>query len=709
MALAAGEYLGRYEILALIGAGGMGEVYSAADRPLDRVVALKVSKEEFCERLTREGRAIAALNHPHICAVHDIGPNYLVMEYVDGAPIQGPLPVADALRLGSQIADALAFAHSKGITHRDLKPANIMVTASGVKLLDFGLAKLTIPGDSEVTRTIAGNVMGTASYMSPEQAQGQPADERSDIFSFGVVLYEMLSGRRAFLGNTAIAVLAAVVRDQPVPLDAPPEVTRVVDRCLRKSPAERFQTAAELHAALEAAAASKPEEEASSIAVLPFTNLSGDQENEYLSDGLAEEIVHGLSHVPRLKITEPTSAFFFKGKHVKIADIARELGVQHVLEGSVSKADNRIRVTAQLLQAADGIHLWSQRYDREMTDVFAIEDEISAAIADQLEVHLTGRQHATTNLAAYEAFLEGRHYWRLVTPANFAKALEHFLRAAELDPGYAPAHLGIADYYFGLAAMGLAPARQALADSRAAALRAIQLDQNLGEAHAALGRVAALCYEWTDAEHHYRRALEVKRSPDTLINHAFRYLLPRGRFDEALSEFDQALLQGPLSLDIRYGRAMTLVYLRRYEQAVEYLKQTCDIDPGFWLAHYGLAMALLLDQRPEKAAGIIDKDLQVHGGLAYPLRMLGWINARAGRTEEAQRILVELRNLNVPSYTGIALTYLGLGDQDAGFQWAERAIEERETFISMLKVDPLFDSLRSHPHYRALLHKMNLA
>src|SRR5712691_7879766 len=384
MSPAPGTRLGPYEIVAPLGSGGMGEVYKAIDTRLGRTVAIKFLKGGHTDRFQREAQAIAALNHPHICTLHDVGPDYLVMEYIEGAPLRGPLPAEDAIRLAIQVTEALEAAHAKGITHRDLKPANILVTHSGVKLLDFGLAKLpersASASEATLTQTQAGTIVGTVCYMSPEQAQGLPIDARSDIFSFGSVLHEMLSGQRAFSEDTALATMAAIVRDEPRPLDASPELQRIVARCLRKAPQDRFQTIAEVRAALERIPA-KPAGEHPSIAVLPFANMSADKENEYFSDGLAEEIINELAQLPGLKVTARTSAFAFRGKEQDIQKIAEALHVSSVLEGSVRKSGNRLRVTAPLINAADGYHLWSQRYDRELAEVFAMQDEIAAAIA----------------------------------------------------------------------------------------------------------------------------------------------------------------------------------------------------------------------------------------------------------------------------------------------------------------------------------------
>jgi len=398
---APGVQLGPYKIDAALGTGGMGEVWKARDTRLNRFVAIKKCQARFSQRFAREAQAIAALNHPHVCQLYDVGPDYLVLEYVDGTPLKGPLGIEETVRLAIQIASALEEAHNKGILHRDLKPGNIMVTAAGTaKVLDFGIAKIEDPllhaGDTSWTRSMAtteqGVAIGTPAYMSPEQAQGHAVDARSDIFSFGLVLYTMVSGRRAFRGDTLFEVLTGLVKDDPAPFEAPSALKSVVMRCLAKQPSDRFQSMAEVRGALQQAlpkpGEAKPELEGPSIAVLPFANMSGDKEQEYFSDGLAEEIINALAQCPGLKVTARTSAFAFRGKEQDITKIAAELRVRNILEGSVRKAGNRIRVTAQLINAADGYHLWSQRYDRDLEDVFAVQDEIATAIAGALEVKL---------------------------------------------------------------------------------------------------------------------------------------------------------------------------------------------------------------------------------------------------------------------------------------------------------------------------------
>ncbi len=388
MPFSAGDKLGPYEILSALGAGGMGEVWKARDTRLGRLVAVKRLNSRHSARFDQEARAIAALNHPHICQIHDIGPDYLVLEYIEGQPLKGPLPVETAVRMATQIAEALDTAHRKGVVHRDLKPANIMVTPEGaVKLLDFGLAKQV--ANSEETETIEGLVMGTAGYMSPEQARGEPLDARSDIFSFGVVLYELLSGRRAFRGANTLATIAAILHTEPEPLGTTPALEAIVKRCLAKRAEDRFQSMTEVARSLERLSSGRSDPPVAtprqpSIAVLPFANLGGDKENDYFSDGLAEEIINFLAQMPGLKVTARTSAFAFKGKTEDIRTIAGTLGVANILEGSVRRSGSRLRVSAQLINAGDGYHLWSQRYDREMADLFDLQDEIALSRSPRL-------------------------------------------------------------------------------------------------------------------------------------------------------------------------------------------------------------------------------------------------------------------------------------------------------------------------------------
>jgi serine/threonine-protein kinase len=555
-------------------------VYKARDTRLDRTVAIKVAAAKFSERFEREARAVAALNHPHICTLYDVGPDYLVMEYVDGATVSGPMPVGQALKLAIQIAGALEEAHAKGILHRDLKPANILVTAKGTaKLLDFGLAKLA--ADSDGTQTMAGGLMGTPMYMAPEQADGKPADRRSDVFSFGAVLYEMLAGRRAFDS------LAAVVRDSPKPVDAPGEVARIVTRCLAKSPADRFQSMADLKAALERISA-QPAERQPSIAVLPFANMSRDPDDEYFSDGLAEEIINTLAHLPGLKVTARTSAFAFRGKEQDITKIAEMLHVRTILEGSVRRSGSRIRVTAQLINAEDGYHLWSERYDREMADVFAMQDEIAAAIARALEVKLVGkpagRQHLP-DLRAYEAFLKARHELLKVDPESAARGRRLLEQAIALDPAYSEPYGELGSCYVLQALTGLRSAREAMPAARARAQNALERSASDARAHGVLCSVAGLYdYDWKEAAEQYRLALAVEAVPgEVRARCALAYLVPLSRFQEALEQLETALEHDPLNGFVRSTFALVLAFGGMHDRARIEAQKVIEVDANLWI------------------------------------------------------------------------------------------------------------------------------
>ena len=683
----------------------MGEVWKARDTRLDRIVAVKRLKGQHSARFEQEARAIAALNHPNICTLHDVGPDYLVMEYIEGKPLAGKRPQDEAVGLAMQIASALEEAHGRGILHRDLKPENILVTAKGTaKLLDFGLAKLAADGDATQTLGIA----GTPLYMSPEQAEGNALDARSDVFSFGSVLYEALTGQRPFDS------LAAVLRDEPAPLQSP--AWDIVKRCLAKKPGDRFQSMAEVRVALEQIRA-QPAEQQPSIAVLPFANMSGDKEQEYFSDGLSEEIINALTKVPSLKVTARTSAFSFRGKDVDIGEIARKLGVEHILEGSVRKSGNRIRITAQLIKATDGFHVWSERYDRELDDIFAIQDDISAAIANQLKVSLGGHPPAAKrplNIAAYEALLEGRHHWLQLTPDALARALVCFERAIAIDPEYAPAHVGMCQYYMGLAWFGGADGRECFSKIGVSARRALALDPELADAHSALGHFDALLeYDWAASERHFLRSLELDpASASCRLPYAVWCLRPQGRLKEAVTELDNALRLDPLNTNARVEKAHVLNLMREYGAAEESARRALDIDSNYLLGLFQLADARRMQGQLEEAIAIAERAAALHGRWFVTLAYLAVGHADAGHTEEARRLLAEMHELggrihvNASAMAGVCVA---LGDLDSGAEWVDRAIEQREPIITTLKYWPAFDRLRSHPRYPALLRKMNLA
>ena len=599
MSLSPGTRLGPYEILAAVGAGGMGEVYRAHDSRLHRDVAIKVLPPAFADeplrrrRFEQEARAIAALNHPHVCHIHDIGSNYLVLEYIDGEPLAGPLPAYDAVRLGIQIASALEAAHRRAILHRDLKPSNILVTrtdegTASVKLLDFGLARLLTQDDD--TRTSDAIIAGTAAYMSPEQAEGKPLDARSDIFGFGAVLYEMLAGRRAFAGASAVHTLAAVAGSEPPDVVAPPVVSDIVRRCLQKQPAQRFQSAADLRTALETAlralapAAPEPRRQQPSIAVLPFANLSADKENEYFSDGLAEEIINVLAKVPGLTVIARTSAFAFKDRNEDIRRIAEALGVTTVLEGSVRRSGSRLRVTAQLITASDGSHLWSERYDREMIDVFAIQDDIAESIGSALKVKLSlepAKRGGTTNLAAYEACLRGRYHWAKLTQQSLQHAREFFEEAIRLDPHFAMPHCYLGENYYAMAVGYADSAVDTMLAARSAALEAVRLDPSMAEAHAILGSIAgAYDLDWIASARHFQFAMRHEPvTPHTRVHYG-QYLLQTGNLLAAREQYERAVGDDPLNEICRSHLAMCYMSLRMMHQASVELTKSMDVGPG---------------------------------------------------------------------------------------------------------------------------------
>jgi serine/threonine-protein kinase len=697
-----GLRLGPYELLALIGAGGMGEVWKARDTRLGRVVAMKRLKPGHSERFEREARAIAALNHPHICTLHDVGPDYLVMEYVEGKPLKGPLELDNALRLALQIADALQEAHSRGILHRDLKPANILVTEKGVaKLLDFGIAKL-MDSDPDATRTFA--VSGTPSYMSPEQAEGKPADERSDVFGFGAVLYEMLSGARAFDG------LAAVLRGEPAPLNSP--AGEIVARCLAKQPARRFQTAAEIAAAIQALV-SKAESklvQQPSIAVLPFANMSLDKEQEFFSDGLAEEIINALAHLPGLKVIARTSAFAFKDKNQDVRRIAEALSVGHIMEGSVRRAGNRIRVTAQLINAADGSHLWSERYDRELTDVFAVQDEIAAAIAKALQVKLGGpaARRYTPNLSAYEAYLRGRHHLFKLSPESFGRAKVCLEQAIALDPGWAQPHADLGLGYLLMALNGVGPMIETLPLVRAKAERALELDPAEPDPHFLLGSVAAAGdYDWNRAARHFRAVLAAPLvSADAHWAYASLYLQPLGRFQEAVEEMRLAVEQDPLNVSWRGVRISHLAHAGLYDQALAEAVRALEIDENNYVVHTTVAETYCYKEMWAASLAAAERAYRAAPWNHFVVGMLAGLLARLGQKDRAAGLVRAMGDS--PLRTGRALYHLLCSEIDAAADWLERAIDQREVFAIIVAQTPMTRALRESPRWPALAKRMNL-
>jgi TolB-like protein/Tfp pilus assembly protein PilF/predicted Ser/Thr protein kinase len=701
--LTEGDKLGPYEILAPIGAGGMGEVWKARDTRLGRIVAIKRLKGPHGDRFEQEARAIAALNHPHICTLYDIGPDYLVMEYIEGSPLKGPLPADEAVRLAVQIASALEAAHAKGILHRDLKPGNVLVTAAGAKLLDFGLAKLT--ADADATQTVG--TSGTPLYMSPEQAEGKVLDVRTDVFSFGAVLYELLSGRRAFDS------LGAVLRDEPAPLQSP--IADIVRRCLSKQASGRFHSMSEVKAALDQIATKSATGQQPSIAVLPFANMSADKENEYFSDGLAEEILNLLAKIPGLKVIARTSSFAFRGKEQDITKIAEALRVQNILEGSVRRAGNRIRVTAQLIHAADGSHVWSERYDRELADVFAVQDEISAAIAQALQVKLSPQAAAkpryTPKLPAYEALLKAKHFHWKVTPEAMAQAREFYEQAIALDPQYALAHAVYAEYTFGRAVFGMTPAHETMPAARALAQRALELDSSLPDAHAILCAVATEHdYDWKEAARRFTLATAADAlSPWALAYLAGFYLLALGRKKEALDQVERAFQGDPLHPGIRSAMAGRLAAVGRYAEAEAHLRQILDLDPNSVLAYLRLADIYAARRMFSEALPFAEKVLSLAPWYAPNAGFYAGLLVRMGEPNRGKELIQWLGSGQAYGAPfGLAVFHTFCGEIDLAADWFEKAIEERYPGLALWLQSASGEPLRSSQRWPKLAALMNL-
>ncbi|MBI3697620.1 MAG: protein kinase [Acidobacteria bacterium] len=549
MPLPAGMRLGPYEILAPIGAGGMGEVYRARDSRLGREVAIKVLPEHLAQdpqalaRFEREAKAVAALSHHNILAIHDVGReqgvSYAVTELLEGDTLRsgldrGPLPWRKAVEIGVAVAEGLSAAHAKGIIHRDLKPGNIFLTSDGrVKVLDFGLARFNPPSAAQSepvaqTATEAGTVMGTPGYMSPEQVRGVPVGPGSDIFSLGCVLYEMVSGRRAFSGKTPVETLSAVLKDHPAELASsgkqiPLELDRLISHCLEKNPEERFQSARDLAFDMKSilggsgvASPPAPGKALDSIAVLPFANASREPDAEYLSDGITESIINSLAQIAQLRVMPRSTVFRYKGQEVDPQAVGRELNARMVLTGRVILRGETLVVGMELVDVAQGSQLWGERYNRKLADIFAVEEEIARKISESLRMRLSGEEKKrlakrfTENTEAYQLYLKGRHYWVKRTPDSMKKGIEYFQQAIEKDPGYALAYAGVADCYSILSTYGAVSPREGWAKAKAAAAAAVALDPELAEGHTSLAFIRGFAdWDWVAAEEECRRAIEL--------------------------------------------------------------------------------------------------------------------------------------------------------------------------------------------------------
>jgi serine/threonine protein kinase/Tfp pilus assembly protein PilF len=762
--LASGSRLGPYEILSPLGAGGMGEVFKARDTRLEREVAVKVlpaslvKDAEALARFEREAKAVAALSHPNILAIHDFGMEggtaYAVMELLEGETLRDKLGAADlpqrkALDWALQIAQGLAAAHERGIVHRDLKPQNLFVTRDGlVKILDFGLAKVgretAVSGETGSSPTNSptqpGTVLGTVGYMSPEQVRGAAADHRSDIFSFGAILYEMLAGERAFWRSSDVETMVAILREEPPELSrpgrpVPAELADVVAHCLEKQPGERFQSARDLAFALKVveregrgscprkdsgssrvrgAFAADGEAAQASIAVLPFRNMSSEKENEYFSDGMTEEIINALTKIESLRVPSRTSAFAFKGKNEDVRKIGAALGVRTVLEGSVRQAGRKIRITAQLVDVADGYHFWSERYDRDLEDIFAVQDEIARAIAETLKVQLLPAEESrlasrsTENFEAYNDYLKGRYFFnRREAP----EAIVEFERALARDPGYTQAYTGLADSYCIYGFYGGIATREAFAKARASAEKARELEPDSAETHLSLGIVEHY-FGWSvdREERELKRAIEL--APGSAA--AYSWLALRIAFESRAAEALELARQGarlePHSANVQTNVGWSFFGARRFEEAVSEFRRALHIDPRAPYPLWALGLAYRTLGRHADAVTTLEKAVEVTvKRQSFYLGMLGGAYAAAGRRTEALALLAELSERSSREYVAplhVAFIHMPLSNADEAVACLEQALTQRNNLMWWMRECAVFDDIRGDPRFPRLLERV---
>ena len=792
----AGARLGPYEVIEQLGSGGMGTVYRARDTRLGREVAVKVLREHLAmdssaaSRFEREARAIAALSHPNILAIHDFGTegdvSYSVTELLEGETLRSrldreSLPWRKTVEIAIAIGDGLGAAHDKGIVHRDLKPENVFLTGDGrVKILDFGLARLektdSAPAATSAptaTETGAGTVMGTAAYMSPEQVRGLPVDARSDLFSFGSVLYEMVTGRRAFPGRTSADSMAAILRESPPdPSEAakpvPVALAHILTRCLEKAPEQRFQSARDLTYALKEIGgtaggavmtsgtrptmALRPRLGAGaiaavvvviaavivatdagglrtrllggrkgaairSLAVLPLQNLSGDANQEYFADGMTEELIASLARIGAIQVTSRTSVMTFKGTKKRLPEIARELNVDAVVEGSVTRTGEQVRLTVQLIDATTEKHLWGQTYERRLRDVIALQGDVSQAITRAIKVDLTPSEEAQLKRArpvdpvAYEAYVKGRYFWNKRGGVNLKKAIELFQAALDVDPAYAAAYAGIADSYTQLGYASLLAPKEVFPRARAAAEKALELDASLAEPHASLGYVKFYFdWDWAGAEREFQRAIELNPKYATAHEWYAYFLTATGRLPEAKAEILRSKELDPLSVPIAADMGFLLHYADEQDRAEEELHKALEMNPGDPLGHFFLG-------RVYQAKGLYEQAIAEYGATG-PLKewvptiaAVGYVYGILGRLPEARKALADLEALSKKQYVtayAVALVHAALGDKDKAFAWLDKAVEERTHWLVWIRRDRRWKPLYGDPRFAEIVRRVGI-
>jgi serine/threonine protein kinase len=770
----------RYQIVEEIGSGGMGRVYKALDQELNRIVALKMLKPEISshpniiKRFKKEIKLASQITHRHVCRIHDLGEaegiKFISMQYIEGQDLKdfikqaGTLTVEKAVNITQQVCAALQAAHDEGVIHRDLKPQNIMIDKKGnAYVMDFGIARSLETEEM----TIPGAIISTPHYMSPEQAEGKKADARSDIYSLGCIMYEMLTGKLPFEADTSVALLHKHLKETPKPPSRlnpqiSPTLDKIIFKCMEKEPEKRYQKADEIIKAMDEAKpefmpAEKPAkirwklyvpiaaiiliiaaitliflirkekqpapliqtEWKNSIAVLPFEDLSPKKDQEYFCDGMTEEIIGKLSKLGELKVIARTSVMRFKDTEKDIKDIGQELGVVTILEGSVRKEKENIRISAQLINAEDGFHLWSGTYDRELASVFAIQDEIAQMIASKLRVELGGEEKAlivkryTEDLEAYNLYLQGRYFLNKRTEEALKKSIEYFKQAIEKDPNFALAYFGLADSYMLAVQIEVLPTKEVLPKAERAVLKALEIDDKLAEAHATLGYIKFTYYwDWMSAEKEYKRAIKLNPNSSTAHLWYSQFLNVMKRHDESIAEIKKAQELDPISLFIAANVGFRYYYARLYDQAIEEVQKALELDPNYWVAHWVLGYVYAKKEMYNEAITELQKAVELQeGGVVETLPDLGWAYGISGKRAEALKILDQLEIASKQRYIPslyFAIVYSGLGEKDQALEWLEKAYQEHDFRLVWIGCDPSFDSLRSDARFKELLKKMNL-
>jgi len=785
MVLTAGSKLSHYEIVAQLGSGGMGVVYRARDHRLGRELALKVLPAETMDnenaraRFLREAQMASSLNHPHIAHIYEVGDDqdllFIAMELVEGRPLremigQSGLDPETVLRLGVQIADALGYAHERGVIHRDLKSANVMITLEGrAKVLDFGLAKRVAEEDGEKTSpelslTGSGMLLGTPNYLPPEVLLGAKADPRSDVWAMGVVLYEMASGKLPFGGASLAELAGSIVNGAPAPLSGrvPIGVRAVIGRCLAKDPGQRYRHGGEILVALESLLGGTTPRNArgnrrrswiapaglgvlglgialalgpgrlgdrlaggddrpriASLAVLPLANLSGDPDQEFFADGMTEELITQLAPIRSLKVISRTSVMRFKGSKRPLREIADQLGVDGIIEGSVQRAGDRIRITAQLIEAKADHHLWAKSYERDFRDVLALQSEVAGDIAGEIQLQISPQETARlasrrpVNPKAYELYLKGRYFWNRMTPDDAPKAIDYFEKAMALDPGDARYSSGLADAYVVLVqVIGSMPTKEGMGKVKEYARRALAADENSAEAHSSMA-CALFFGDWNvaEAERHIRTAIEINPGYGTAHLVYSVILASMGRLNEAIEHDQLAMQVDPMSMIVHWNAVSTLVMARRYDEAIALAKRAMELDPSSPLPQGGTAHIHELKGEYEAAMDIYERVLpEAMGGKALVAKMRQ-AYATSGSKGYWRVVYESMAKVGGPprgNTIQLAVACAHMGDLDLAMKHLERAYEEHEADLLWLNVEPSFDPLRSDPRFQALARRVGL-